>query len=100
MPVKQGSTRGGYTMHKISCLACMNLVMCGKNIQNKVHVRCVLNMLENGRLVTLDDIIFKNVDGTRACTLFDNGRVAKDISWLRYIEELKKNFCMQQRAAI
>ena len=84
--------RTGYTMHKISCLACMNLVMCGKNIKNQVHVRCVLNMLENGRLVTLDDILDKKVNATHACSLFANMREPKDISWQRYIGELKRNF--------
>jgi len=81
-----------YTMHRISCLACGNLIMCGRNIQNKVHVKCVMNMLEDGRLITLDDIIEKKVDAVHACTLFENMRVSKDISWLRYIEELKRNY--------
>ena len=78
--------------HQISCLACLNLVMCGRDIQGKVHVKCVQDVLEHGRLVALDDIVDKKY-GDLGCALLESVREKGAESWEQYILEIRKNFC-------
>ena len=74
--------------NKISCVACMNLVMCGKG-----RVRCTQGILEKGRKVLLKDILDKRIDSIRTCECLENMRVERDIPWQTYLTQLRKNFC-------
>ena len=85
--------------HQITCLACFNLVMCGRDIRNKVHVKCCQDVLDHGRLILLEDVIDKKY-GERGCALFDKAREKplpgeRIDTWRDYIQELRKNFCTE-----
>jgi len=83
--------------HQITCLACMNLLMCGRDIRDKVQVKCIMDVIEYGRLILLEDVIDERY-GNRGCALFDRVR-EKPLNgerldtWEQYIRELNKNFC-------
>ena len=73
---------------KIACVACMNLVMCGKG-----KVRCVQGILENGRKLLLKDILDKRIDSIRKCEFLESMRVEKDTPWQKYLGQLREHFC-------
>ena len=88
--MKKGTHR--YTHHQISCLGCMNLLMCGRDIRNKVHVKCCQDVLDHGRLILLEDILDKKY-GERGCAMLATMREKGAEPWERYVQEIRKNFC-------
>ena len=81
-----------YNTHVITCLNCMNLVMCGRNIKGQVHVKCIQDVLEQGRLIPLIDVLDRKV-ASDGCAMGELMSSLKEIGgWLRYTQQIRRNF--------
>jgi len=83
-----------YNTHVITCLNCMNLVMCGRDIKGQAHVRCIQDVLEQGRLTPLIDILDKKIasNGCAVQDLMGGFKQSGGGGWSRYIQQLRRNF--------
>ena len=82
-----------YKSNVITCLGCMNLLMCGRDIQGKVQVRCYSKLLEHGRKVLLIDVLDRRFEEQSSCGLLEKVREPGRETWVEYIAELRRNFC-------
>jgi len=72
----------------------MNLIMCGRDIKGRVHVKCVQDVLEQGRLTPLIDILDKKIEsnGCAVQDLMGGFKQSGGGGWSRYIQQLRRNF--------
>jgi len=81
-----------YNTHVITCLNCMNLVMCGRNIKGQVHVKCVQDVLEQGRLTPLIDVLDRKVESDGCAVQELMGSLKGIGGWQRYVDQIRRNF--------
>ena len=82
-----------YKSNVITCLGCMNLLMCGRDIRGSVQVRCYSKLLEHGRKILLVDVLDRCFDDQHGCGLLESMRGPGREPWAQYVAELRRNFC-------